>query len=123
MFALKIVNSFRCIGVNMKRYGSVIKVKKEKLDEYKELHANAWPDVLKKIAEVNITNYSIFYGGGYLFSYYEYTGSDYAGDMKKMADDPVTQEWWKLTDPCQEKVEFAGEKDWWTVMEEVFHTN
>ncbi len=107
----------------MKRYGSVIKVKKEKLDEYKKLHADAWPDVLKKISEVNITNYSIYFGGGYLFSYYEYTGTDYQADMQKMADDPVTQEWWKLTDPCQEKVEFAGPNDWWTIMEEVFHVD
>ena len=26
----------------MKRYGSVIRVKPEKLDEYKRLHADAW---------------------------------------------------------------------------------
>lgn len=107
----------------MKRYGSVIKVKSEKLEEYKALHANPWADIVKKISECNITNYSIYYGGGYLFSYYEYVGNDYETDMKKMSNDKVTQEWWKLTDPCQERVEFGSEKDWWTTMEEVFHLN
>ena len=35
----------------MKRYGMVIGVRAEKLDEYKELHAAVWPDVLKMIKQ------------------------------------------------------------------------
>ena len=45
----------------MKRYGQVIKVKPEYLEKYKELHANPWPEVNRKIRECNIQNYSIFY--------------------------------------------------------------
>ena len=105
----------------MKRYRSVIMVKPEKLDEYKKLHAACWPTVLAKIKDCNIENYSIYYGGGFLFSYYEYTGSDFAADMKKMADDPETQRWWALTDPCQKRVEFAKPGEWWSELEEVFH--
>ncbi|WP_246321278.1 L-rhamnose mutarotase [Paenibacillus germinis] len=40
------------------RYGSVIKVKPEKLEEYKTLHANVWSDVLNMIHACNIRNYS-----------------------------------------------------------------
>ena len=54
------------------------------------------------IRKCNIRNYSIYYKDGFLFSYYEYMGSDHDADMKLMAADPKTQEWWKLTDPCQE---------------------
>lgn len=61
----------------MKRYGSVIGVKPEKLEEYKKLHAAVWPDVLTMIKECNIRNYSIFYRDGMLYSYYEYIGDDY----------------------------------------------
>ena len=50
----------------MKRYGSVIGVKPEKLEEYKKLHAAVWPDVLTMIKECNIRNYSIFYRDGML---------------------------------------------------------
>lgn len=107
----------------MTRYGSVIRVKAEKLEEYKELHKKAWPQVLEKIHEVGIRNYSIFFRDGFLFSYYEYIGGDYAADMKKMADDPWTQKWWELTDPCQTPVETAEPGEWWTIMEEVFHTD
>jgi len=107
----------------MKRYGSVIKVKPEKLDEYRALHADAWPEVLEKIYAVGIRNYSIYYKDGLLFGYYEYIGDDYGADMAKMAADPITQQWWKLTDPCQEPVESAAPGEWWSEMEEVFHTD
>lgn len=107
----------------MKRYGSVIKLKPEMEKEYKRLHANCWESVLKQIHDSGMRNYSIFFGGGYLFSYFEYVGEDFDGDMKKMADDPETKKWWALTDPCQEKVEWAKDGEWWSTLEEVFHCN
>ena len=107
----------------MKRDGSVIKVKPEKLDEYIALHADPWPEVLQMIRACNIQNYSIYYKDGLLFSYFEYIGEDYDADMKKMAADPKTQAWWKLTDPCQEPVETAKPGEWWAGMEEVFHSD
>lgn len=105
----------------MERYGSVLKVKPFKLKEYKKLHKNIWPEVAKTITECNIKNYSIFYKDGYLFSYFEYTGKDYDSDMKKMADNPVTQKWWVICKPMQEPLETRKEGEWWAEMEEVFH--
>lgn len=105
----------------MQRYGSVIKLIPEKLAEYKALHANAWPGVLKMIHDCNIRNYSIYYKDGYLFSYFEYVGEDFTADMLKMAADPCTQEWWKLTDPCQEPLPTRKEGERWASMEEFFH--
>ncbi len=107
----------------IKRIAWVIKVKPEKLEEYKKLHANPWPEVNALLKESNIQNYSIYYRDGLLFSYLEYTGSDFNADMKKMSENPITQKWWKLTDPCQEPVESAGEGVWWADMEEVYHLN
>lgn len=103
------------------RYGTVIRVLPEKLEEYKALHAQPWTGVNSKLKEVHIRNYSIYYRDGYLFSYFEYTGSDFQADMEKMALDSLTREWWKLTDPCQTPVESAGEGVWWAPMEEVYH--
>lgn len=105
----------------MKRYGSVIGVSAEKLDEYKRLHANVWPDVLRMITDCNIRNYSIYYKDGLLFSYYEYVGDNYEADMAKMAADPTTQEWWAVCKPCQQPLETRKEGEWWADMEEVFH--
>ena len=105
----------------MERYGMVLKVKPEKLEEYKRLHAEVWDGVLETIKECNIQNYTIFHRDGYLFSYFEYTGDDFEADMEKMAADPVTQEWWDLCEPCQEPIEDSDEDEWWAIMEEVFH--
>jgi hypothetical protein len=40
-----------CAQQRVKRYGNVIGLRPEKLEEYKELHANVWPGVLKMIKE------------------------------------------------------------------------
>jgi L-rhamnose mutarotase len=105
----------------MKRYGMVIKVVPEKIAEYKRLHAAVWPDVLKMIADCNIANYSIYLKDDLLFSYFEYTGSDLAADMAKMAADPTTQRWWGVCKPCQSPFPTRDEGEWWADMEEVFH--
>ena len=110
----------------MERYGMAIEVRPEKIEEYKELHANCWPDVLKMIAECNIRNYSVYLGeitAGkfYLFSYFEYHGEDFEADSAKMAADPVTQEWWTHCKPCQQPLAWCDEGEWWANMEEVFH--
>jgi L-rhamnose mutarotase len=105
----------------MERYGMVINVKPEKIEEYKKLHAAVWPDVLKRITESNIRNYSIYLKDNTLFSYFEYVGIDFEGDMKKMAADPTTQKWWDVCMPCQVPLESKEEGEWWANMEEVFH--
>ncbi len=100
----------------------VIKVKPERLEEYKKYHANVWPDVLDTIRKCNITNYSIFHKDGYLFSYFEYNGTDFDADMVLMAADSKTQEWWAVMKPMQQPLETRKEDEWWADMEEVFHT-
>jgi L-rhamnose mutarotase len=105
----------------MKRVGSVLKVRPEKFEEYKRYHQAVWPEVLEKITECHIRNYSIYHKDGYLFSYFEYVGSDYEADMAKMAADPKTQEWWALMKPLQEPLPTRREGEWWAEMEEVFH--
>ena len=107
----------------MERYGSVIRVKPNRIDRYKELHKAVWPEVLCKIQECNIRNYSIYYQDGYLFSYFEYVGEDYIADMKKMSDDPKTQEWWDVCKPLQDPLETREKNEWWAEMEEVFHSD
>jgi len=107
----------------MKRYGMVIKVKPEKLEQYKRLHEAVWPEVLDTIRQCSIRNYSIYYKDGFLFSYFEYTGRDFEADMAKMAADPMTQKWWDLCKPCQEPLKTRAPGEWWAVMNEVFRVD
>jgi L-rhamnose mutarotase len=87
------------------------------------LHKYTFPGVLERIRKSNIRNYSIYLRDGILFSCYEYTGNDFDRDMAEIGEDPVTQDWWKLTDPMQEPLETRQEGEWWASMEEVFHWN
>lgn len=107
----------------MKRIGMVIRVKHDRVAEYKALHAKVWPEVLKAISAANIRNYTIFLREpeNLLFSYYEYHGVDYEGDLRRIAADSKTQEWWKFTAPCQQTLPTSAEGEWWASMEEVFH--
>ena len=113
-----------------KRYAHIIELKAEHAEEYRRLHTAVWPEVLEQIRTSNIRNYSIFEkrlpdGRLYLFSYFEYIGTDFASDMASMAADPKTQEWWDVCKPCHQPLPevniAAGE--WWAQMEEVFHTD
>ena len=110
----------------MKRFGWVIALKPDRIEEYKRLHAAVWPAVLDQIQRCHIRNYSIYLrkledGRHYLFSYFEYTGRDFAGDMAKMAADPTTQKWWSVCIPCQSPLPDRAKGAWWADMEEVFH--
>lgn len=105
----------------MRRFGRVIKVRPEKYAEYRELHDNIWPGIVEKIHKANMHNFTIFYKDGYLFNYFEYTGTDYEGDMKRLSEDEENIRWLMHTDPCQEPIETRKEGEWWAEMEEIFH--
>ncbi len=105
----------------MQRHGWAIRLKPDKLEEYKKYHAEIWPEIATMIKACHIRNYSIYHRDGFLFSYLEYTGNDFDADMVKMAEDPKTLEWWDIMKPMQEPLESATKDEWWGVMEEVFH--
>ena len=110
----------------MQLYAHIIEVKESALEEYKRLHANVWPEVLKQIKDSGIQNYSIYLrqmpdARYYLFSYFEYVGADFDASMQAMAADPNTQEWWAICKPCQKPLPGVSEDAWWADTEEVFH--
>lgn len=109
----------------MQRIAQIIRLKPEAIEEYKRIHADVWSGVLAQIADSGIKNYSIFLREpeNLLFAYFEYHGEDLAADMAKMAEDPTTQEWWKITDPMQQPLDTVEEGQWWAAADEVFHVD
>jgi L-rhamnose mutarotase len=101
----------------------VIRVRPESIEAYERLHAAVWPGVLDALHAANVHNYSIFRHGELLFGYFEYTGDDYPRDMARIATDPVTREWWQLTEPMQEPLAGAGSGGPWLTLPEVFHAD
>jgi L-rhamnose mutarotase len=111
-----------------RRFGMVTGIKSDKIAYYEQLHAAIWPAVLRKIGQCHIRDYSIYLqkidDSWFLFSYFEYTGTDFKEDMREMARDSATLRWWKETDPTQLPLpEAASRKEIWTNMQEVFHTD
>jgi L-rhamnose mutarotase len=109
--------------MTVQRMGMVIGVRPEKLAEYKRLHAEPWPETNAALSAANIRNYSIYLREpeNLLFGYWEYTGSDYAADMRVLGELAVTKKWLALTDPCQAKLTSATRDEWWSTMPEVYH--
>ena len=105
----------------MRRLGMMIGIKPGKIEAYKELHRNVWPEILENLTDLNCRNYSIFLKNSVLFGYMEYHGDDYDRDMKLMAENKKVQEWWALCEPCQEPLKNRKVGEWWSLMEEVFH--
>jgi L-rhamnose mutarotase len=114
------------VNASLQRHASVIELPAANLAEYRRLHAAVWPGVLAIIRRCHVRNYSIYLrrlpdGRYYLFSYFEYAGTNFAADMAAMAADPVTQAWWQLCKPLQRPLTDRMEGEWWASAEEVFH--
>jgi L-rhamnose mutarotase len=100
----------------MKRMGMVIGIKPEHIAEYKRTHAAVWPEVLARISDCNIRNYTIFLREpeNLLFAYWEYHGEEWAADAR-------TGDWWAIHDPMQAPLTTRKAGEWWAMAEEVFH--
>lgn len=110
-----------------RRIAQIVRIKPERLDEYKACHAAVWPAVLQQIKDCNIYDYSIFLDerSMTLFASMKWKGADFDADMAKMSANPEVQRWWAMTDGMQESFVDGSkgstdEKGWWLGLEEVF---
>ena len=102
-------------------FGQIGRLKPDKRDEYCALHANTWPEVLEVIQKCHLTNYSIFEHDNIVFSYFEYSGENYAEDMEIMEQSAAMQKWWTFTKPCFEKYAFSSASEFYHDMKCIFH--
>ena len=107
----------------MRRFGQVLGLDINKLDEYKRHHEAIWPEITDAIRIAGIRNYSIFYLKGQLFGYYEYVGPDDEFDarMQTLAGAPRMREWWDLMEAMQIPDPDREPATWWSEAEELFH--
>ena len=105
----------------MTRHAQIIRLHPQDEAEYIRLHQEVWPAVLRTIAACHIRNYSIFLRAGLLFAYFEYHGTDYEADMRRMAACPDTQRWWQITDRMQTRMDDETASENWSPLREVFH--
>ena len=104
----------------MERVCFLLKVKKEKIAEYKERHAEVWPEMLAALSETGWRNYSIFLrDDGMLVGYCEV--ESFTRALEDMKSYPVNERWQQWMAPFFEGIGTGGADDNMMRLEEVFH--
>ena len=75
----------------MQRVAFRLWVKPERLEEYKRLHREVWPELLDDMRAASIRNYSIFADGPELFGYLEC--DDWNAAQAKLAASDANRRW------------------------------
>jgi L-rhamnose mutarotase len=107
-------------GARMNRVAFVLKVRADKLDEYKRIHEAVWPEMFAALRGAGWHNYSLFLrDDGTLFGYVETPGT-FEEAREAMAAEPVNARWQEMMAPFFEGTGEAADQMMET-LEEVFH--
>src|SRR5947208_7319816 len=107
----------------MKRVGFVLKVKPERLEEYKRHHEQVWPEMLQALRDAGWHNYSLFLNDdGLLFGYFE-TPESLQAAQAGMAREEVNARWQALMAPYFENLGGSHPDQGLIELEEIFHTD
>jgi L-rhamnose mutarotase len=103
----------------MRRYAFKLRIKSDAIEEYEREHKQVWRELLLKLKQVGISDYSIFRRGQDLFLSLRVDDFDRAWD--ELDRDPVNQQWQakmsRLFEPVPDQL--PGER--FAMMQEVFH--
>ena len=104
----------------MIRKGMVRAIKPECIKDYKKTHSDVWPEILERITNCKIKNYSVFAQGDRLFSFFEYYGENFEEDTKIMRNNSKFQEWEKIHEHMFIPLSNRAKDEGWIELEEVF---
>ena len=103
----------------MARYCFLLRVRPERMDEYRRRHAAVWPEMLAALAEAGWRNYSLFLADdGLLVGYVE--ADDRQTSRAAMAGTEVNARWQAEMAPFFAELEGAPDEGL-VLLEEVFH--
>ncbi len=107
----------------IKRVGFLLKVKQDRLEEYKLHHENVWPEMLDALRHNGWRNYSLFARkDGLLFGYFE-AEDDFAASLEGMSKEEANLRWQEFMAAYFEIPEGARPDQMMLELEEVFHTD
>ena len=105
----------------MKRVAFMLKVKPDKLEEYKNHHAHVWPEMLDALRRSGWHNYSLFMrDDGLLFGYFE-TPESFEKALEGMALEEVNAKWQEYMAPYFENLGGAHADQNMQELVELFH--
>ena len=104
----------------MKRVGFLLKVKEDKIEEYKQHHEAVWPEMLAALRRHGWHNYSLFMrDDGTLFGYFE-AAESFQASLDGMAQEAINSQWQEFMAPYFEGVGLHADQ-MMLELEEVFH--
>ena len=103
----------------MPRYAFKLRIKPEAIEEYEIEHKRVWPELLAKLKEVGISDYSIFRRGQDLILVMRVKDFDAAWD--ELANDPVNLRWQAEMAKYFEPVPGLQPGERFAMMKEVFY--
>jgi L-rhamnose mutarotase len=102
------------------RVAFLLKVKQDKLEEYKRRHREVWSEMLDALRETGWHNYSLYLRqDGTLFGYLE--TPDFEKARTEMAAKDVNARWQAEMAPFFEQLEDQRPDEGMVLLEEVFH--
>ena len=103
----------------MKRVGFLLKVKPDRLEEYKQHHKHVWPEMQTALRDSGWHNYTLFLrDDGLMFGYFE-TEESLQAAQARMAVREINTRWQQMMAPFFETNARPDEN--FAELEEVFH--
>jgi L-rhamnose mutarotase len=103
----------------MPRFAFRLRIKPGAIQAYDEAHRHVWPELLAKLKQVGISDYSVFRRDQDLFLVMQVENFDAAWD--ELAKDPVNLRWQAEMSKLFEPVPGLGPHERFAMMKEVFY--
>ena len=104
----------------MERVCFLLKVRRDRLDEYKQRHKSVWPEMLQALRDTGWHNYSLFLReDGMLVGYFE--TPDLKAALDGMARRDINERWQRDMAPFFENLSGRRPDEGFERLEEVFH--
>jgi L-rhamnose mutarotase len=89
------------------RRGFVLRVRRDRIDDYVAAHAEVWPEMLDALRGAGIRNYSLFRDDTRVFGYFE--ADDLYAAERSLAAQPVCARWQDaMAELLEERVSDGG---------------
>jgi len=105
----------------MKRVAFLLKVRQDKIEEYKQQHTAVWSEMLDALRRTGWHNYSLFMrDDGLLFGYFE-TPDSLQAAQAGMSREDINAKWQALMAPYFENLAGLHPDEGMVELEEIFH--
>jgi L-rhamnose mutarotase len=103
----------------MPRYAFKLRVRAEAVEDYEREHQRVWPELIQKLKDVGVSDYSIFRRGQDLFLTLRVNNFDQAWD--ELDRDPINRRWQEFMSNLFEPVPDQQPGERFPMMKEIFY--